>query len=248
MKFNWEKSTLRLLKNWPEESLFLEKNIDPVKCRPALYHLEMLLTQTALKRIPLYYFSKPIVEVVQNNFEKLTLLLPELSPRYSCHILDQSFCIINHITEGISFHYMIFNGHFVNMISIEVTEDSKVISKQASDDDKVLNECTSMAIKALLMETFLEYAETETIILDSAQKKSYKAIIGGEKMTSRNGLPLKIIDSKYFRNIIRTEGFKVRGHFRMQPYGPGLSKKKLIWIDEFEKNGYVSKVLKEKVG
>jgi hypothetical protein len=29
--------------------------------------------------------------------------------------------------------------------------------------------------------------------------------------------------------------FRVRGHLRNQPYGPGKSKRKLIWVDDFEK-------------
>ena len=38
---------------------------------------------------------------------------------------------------------------------------------------------------------------------------------------------------------IRTESFKVTGHWRFQPCGVGMLERKLIWIDTFEKSGYV---------
>jgi len=41
-----------------------------------------------------------------------------------------------------------------------------------------------------------------------------------------------------WRQRISVSGFKVSGHFRLQPYGKKRAKRKLIWIDEFEKLGY----------
>ena len=33
--------------------------------------------------------------------------------------------------------------------------------------------------------------------------------------------------------------FNVNGHFRLQPYGKERQLKKIIWINEFKKSGYV---------
>jgi hypothetical protein len=52
---------------------------------------------------------------------------------------------------------------------------------------------------------------------------------------------VEILDSTWFTTIIRSEGFRVGGHFRMEPYGPGMAQKKLIWIEPFEKTGYTRK-------
>jgi hypothetical protein len=49
---------------------------------------------------------------------------------------------------------------------------------------------------------------------------------------------IQIIDSTWFTTLIKSDAFKVRGHFRLQPHGEGLSKRKLIWVNEFEKHGY----------
>lgn len=52
-------------------------------------------------------------------------------------------------------------------------------------------------------------------------------------------------DSKWYTKICNDESFKVSGHFRLQPYGDGT--RKLIWINEFTKNGYHRKATIDKV-
>lgn len=47
-----------------------------------------------------------------------------------------------------------------------------------------------------------------------------------------------ILDSTWFTTIVKTEGFAVRGHFRLQACGKDMQERKLIWINDFEKNGY----------
>ena len=46
------------------------------------------------------------------------------------------------------------------------------------------------------------------------------------------------LDVSYFKNISRDEDFPVRGHFRMQPYGVGRNRRRLIYVDSFVKHGY----------
>ena len=54
-----------------------------------------------------------------------------------------------------------------------------------------------------------------------------------------------IFDSKWYTEICNDEAFKVSGHFRLQPYGDGT--RRLIWINEFTKNGYHRKATIDKV-
>lgn len=56
--------------------------------------------------------------------------------------------------------------------------------------------------------------------------------------------PIEILDSSWFTTIIRTEGFGVTGHFRLQPYGPGRTMKKWVYINDYEKHGYVRRAKK----
>lgn len=64
----------------------------------------------------------------------------------------------------------------------------------------------------------------------------------GTKKTGKviNDLPLSvtIVNSKWNITSIRTEGFAVSGHFRVQPVGEGRTQSKIIFIEPFKKNGY----------
>ena len=59
------------------------------------------------------------------------------------------------------------------------------------------------------------------------------------------GLDYYRFDSKWYTEICNDESFKVSGHFRLQPYGDGT--RRLIWINEFTKNGYHRKATIDKV-
>jgi hypothetical protein len=84
---------------------------------------------------------------------------------------------------------------------------------------------------------FLKYVELETKVVNSG-KKDYHA---GEKYLNETRHNIEILDSTWFTTIVRSEAFKVGGHLRLQPCGPGLTHKKLIWISDFEKQGYTRK-------
>jgi len=62
-----------------------------------------------------------------------------------------------------------------------------------------------------------------------------------DKIINETNSPYIIVGSKWNIKSIRSEGFRVSGHFRLQPCGERRQDKKLIFIDEFEKNGYVRK-------
>jgi hypothetical protein len=84
---------------------------------------------------------------------------------------------------------------------------------------------------------FIKYAEVETKIVLGKSKRRF-----GDPYRNDTDFPITYLDSKWFTNIIRSEGFSVRGHFRLQPKKiDGEWTKELIWIADFEKHGYTSK-------
>lgn len=84
---------------------------------------------------------------------------------------------------------------------------------------------------------FIKYAKIETKTIDGS--KSVKEF--GCKYQNESRSSVTILNSSWFTNIVRSEGFKVRGHFRFQPKKKdGEWTKELIWINDFEKNGYTS--------
>ena len=86
----------------------------------------------------------------------------------------------------------------------------------------------------MCFKTFLKYADIETKIVNGKRKENHL----GQKYVNETIYKVQILDSTYFTTISRTEGFGVRGHFRLQPFGSNLSNKKLIWITDYQKTGY----------
>lgn len=101
------------------------------------------------------------------------------------------------------------------------------------------NGCTADFWMAWLisMICFIKYCPIETKIIEGGRRGHH----AGQKYVNETDQKIEILDSTWFTTIIRSEGFQVGGHFRMQPFGPGLAQKKLIWIDPFEKHGYTRK-------
>lgn len=86
----------------------------------------------------------------------------------------------------------------------------------------------------MCFKTFLKYAEVETKIVNGNRREKHL----GEKYVNEVPYKVQILDSTYFTTISRTDGFGVRGHFRLQPYGPSMAQKRLKWISAYEKEGY----------
>lgn len=91
--------------------------------------------------------------------------------------------------------------------------------------------------KIVIYKMFKSYAEVETkIIPPNSKVKS-----GYSKYVNDTDLKLTYLDSKWFTNLIKSDSFNVRGHFRLQPKKVnGEWTKELIWISEFQKNGYTA--------
>lgn len=89
-----------------------------------------------------------------------------------------------------------------------------------------------MFIQTLL---FVELSDIEINILPPNRK------IGTRKnnVFNRSHSDITVVDSKWNTISVRTDSFLVSGHWRMQPCGFEMKERKLIWIDTFEKNGYV---------
>ncbi|WP_347839972.1 hypothetical protein [uncultured Draconibacterium sp.] len=86
---------------------------------------------------------------------------------------------------------------------------------------------------------FYNFTETDNKIIfgtDSGKQRRIK--IENEKFLNETKNEIEIIDTNYFTRIIRTGEFGVSGHFRLQRHGPENSLTKLIYINEFKKNGY----------
>jgi len=84
---------------------------------------------------------------------------------------------------------------------------------------------------------FIKYCPVETKVVAKGRKVSH----AHEEYLNKTKLPIEILDSTWFTTIVRSEGFSVGGHFRLQPFGTGRMERRLIWIEGYEKKGYVRK-------
>lgn len=86
---------------------------------------------------------------------------------------------------------------------------------------------------------FKKYCDIETKIIDP--KKNRRANVAGTKYLNETDKRIQVLDCTWFTNLVVSGAFEVSGHLRWQPYGPGLAQKKLIWISDYQKEGYTRK-------
>lgn len=93
---------------------------------------------------------------------------------------------------------------------------------------------------------FLKYVDLETKVVQPGQRAHHN----GQKYVNESAHKIEILDSTWFTTLVRSEGFKVGGHLRLQACGPGLSQRRLTWIPDFEKKGYTrrAKILQNNHG
>lgn len=85
---------------------------------------------------------------------------------------------------------------------------------------------------------FKKYCDIETKIVEP---KNRRAKVAGQKYLNETDKRIQILDCTWFTNLVVSGAFGVSGHLRWQRCGPGLNEKKLIWIDEYQKEGYERK-------
>ncbi len=107
----------------------------------------------------------------------------------------------------------------------------------AKEDTEEIKKFVSIRVcRAIIYKLFKSYAEVEIKIL--LPHKKIKDI--DCKYINDTNLKLTYLDSKWFTTLIKSDEFKVRGHFRLQPFGQLRQGRKLIWISDFMKTGYTA--------
>ena len=89
---------------------------------------------------------------------------------------------------------------------------------------------------------FLYFSEITQVILKPNGKTGTQST---EKYKNDLNQTFIIVDTTWNRISIRTDGFPVSGHFRLQPCGKNNEDRILIFIEEYRKNGYVRGAKKE---
>lgn len=90
---------------------------------------------------------------------------------------------------------------------------------------------------------FIDNCEVETKVIEANKKERFE----GEKYLNETNKEMTLLNCSWFTELIRTTPFSVNGHLRWQPCGEKHSKRKLIWIEGFEKKGYNKKAQKQTI-
>lgn len=127
------------------------------------------------------------------------------------------------VTDGYIFGFVLSENSETFLFIIDMVENQLICEPKNKPD---LNEVLQLLI-------FVELGEIEIVELlpgrnNNAKKRS-------DKITNTSRQNITVIDSKWNTVSIRTEGFSVSGHLRLQNY---KDSKKLIWINSFQKEGY----------
>ena len=101
-------------------------------------------------------------------------------------------------------------------------------------EQKHYEEIFRLAIAKLLIYIFLSDIIVEMIPAGESNGKSRK----NGKILNDLKTPISVVGSKWNSYVIRIGDFRVAGHFRLQPHGPGMTLRRLVYIKPFMKHGY----------
>ena len=191
-------------------------------------------------------FSTSFYISMMESLDKLKMLLPELIELNG----EVTISGIDVFMQGVMFYNYKYNDvdnpkgtviQFTNEgypVLINCTKSNikwanpYIINTQGVNESKGFIEDLFKVVSSLYI--FKKYAEIETKHL--APKTKLKEV--GCKYSNDTDHNLLFLNSTWFTNLVKSDAFKVRGHFRLQPCGPKHEDRKLIWINEFKKDGY----------
>lgn len=200
-----------------------------------------LETQNGLTNI--CYISKSVRDLIVLSSSKLAPIMKEITPMKRTVLLDPpkaaTYIIEN---NGSEVNLKILTHSSKHVITGIVSVSDRNFSLQAVPNDLTPKSYQLMFESCLFIELFLQFAHVETKDLGT-NGKIWSGINCIYNNKTKNNI--KVIDSTWFTTLVKSDAFKVRGHFRLQPYGDGT--RKLIWINEFQKDGYTreAKILSE---
>lgn len=140
-----------------------------------------------------------------------------------------------HLDEGSKLHgQALFTYYYVNIKTGEQCSDFYT--------NKNVQDLEELTYKMLC---FIFLSENEFV--EIAPGRSNGATKKQGKIVNDLSVPITIINSKWNVTSIRTEGFSVSGHFKLVWTGEGRKVSKMVFVQPYEKNGYVRKAANQSI-
>ena len=160
----------------------------------------------------------------------------DLEVMYSFHLVsDHEFFILCY--EGYKYGNLNTFGSTYNIKDNEFKFNLYRGEKNITADNDRKKDLLVKGLKSL---AYIVFGDVKTDLIKP--QKNIK--LGYTKIWNRSDTDVYFVDSLWKRRVT-TSGFSVSGHFRLQACGKGFSKRKLIWIESFEKDGYNRLATKE---
>jgi len=195
-----------------------------------------------------YYLTQPFRDAIIESASKLSEKLFDLEePSTGILFTDKGFTIYS--WNPFSKNRLTCYGFTRDILTTYGTMDENgdirgvacsVKNGQPHDDQEGLKH---WMLTILLAINFIKHCEIEVKVLKPKEK--YRN--DGKKYFNESNSDVQILDCRWFTDLIRDTPFRVKGHLRWQVHGEGRRNRKLIWIDEFQKEGYHRKATKEAI-
>ena len=118
-----------------------------------------------------------------------------------------------------------------NDILVDGWDVQSILSSTDEDKDGFLHAAWKVPLSALL---YMQFGEIETKRVCRQKVSTF----GADSIDNRTNIPIVAVNSTWLNNIVRSSGFNVSGHFRLQRVGKGRSGTKLTWVNSYRKSGY----------
>ena len=203
--------------------------------------VENAINTGCLCDMPIYFVSKEFEKGYIDNWQKLSDLITE-NPNIAqeclenCVLILPSGSVLANIMAADRFMFFALLKHGgIGNVRYGTWDKGRYLAT----DEKAVTELRQKMFGFLIVMAFKKFASVELDIVKPRSRKKSTLDPQG-KVVNDTGVEVTLLDSSWFREIIRNEGFKVRGHFRLQPCKneKGEWTRKLIYINEFEKHGY----------
>ena len=192
-----------------------------------------------------YVFSQKAIAIANS----IKLDITKFDPVILASLTEGKMCTFL-CGKNLAFRYWYRNKQLLGMI-LEFDEKSGLIhyvnfrlkSSDSSyyfpqDNPYTMRWKDTYFIQFLKMLFFLEFSDVEYKLLCPNQKYGTKREGNYLNGTKRN---ITIVDSNWNIITVNNNGFTVSGHLRFQPIGKDRMGRKLIFIEEFDKSGYIKR-------
>jgi hypothetical protein len=198
-----------------------------------LKRLKLVENITESDRFTDYYITNTVKDIASSI--KITedfdyRLLSTIPAQHSTYLLGESRFVRFYIADdNIYIIYVEFNRS-TSWLNYEMFRIDTVAGVIHGASDR----CIDLARELTQFLVFVNLSEVDTVFLPPNRKVGTRQ--NGYKNSS--AYRVTVVDSSWNKFVVRTEGFGVSGHLRLQAHGKNFGLRKLIWIDSYDKQGY----------